>query len=229
MGGDKFKQQSKSTGGSEDLSVEKLSVSDDKDKKEEGEVQEAPKWDSLRGTRDAESVAGAATPDAAPDATPDAASPTVKASDQPQTVFSFAGGSVGSPTTADSSSPPSRPKLESEVSTSSVSSVSSTGSIKDRMKAFSSGSSASSKCPVCSKSVYPADPQVTLDGAKYHKGCAKCNDCGCQITLSNFTKVGDMLLCRTHNLARFHKDNSYVGGDKFKHKTGSGEEIAATK
>jgi hypothetical protein len=198
VGGDKFKQQSKSKGGSEDLSVEKLSVTDDKDKKEEeAPTEEAPKTNDK-----------------------------VRASDQPQTVFTFAGGSVGSPASSDSPAsdsptPPLRPKLESSVSTSSVSSVTSTGSIKDRMKAFSSGSPTSAKCPACGKAVYPADPQVTLDGVKYHKACAKCEDCKCQITLSNFTKVGEMLLCRTHNLARFHKDNSYVGGDKFKHKTGS--------
>ena len=116
-------------------------------------------------------------------------------------------------------SPTNRPKLDSVNSASSMTSTSSTGSIKDRMSAFSSGSATSAKCPVCSKTVYPADAQITLDGTKYHKACAKCADCQCQITLSNFTKVGTELLCRTHNLERFHKDNSYVGGDKFKNST----------
>ncbi|GMH94045.1 hypothetical protein TrVE_jg6169 [Triparma verrucosa] len=123
------------------------------------------------------------------------------------------GGSVLTP------SPTNRPKLDSVNSASSMTSTSSTGSIKDRMSAFSSGSATSAKCPVCSKTVYPADAQITLDGTKYHKACAKCADCQCQITLSNFTKVGTELLCRTHNLERFHKDNSYVGGDKFKNST----------
>ena len=96
-------------------------------------------------------------------------------------------------------------QLESTTSVSSVSSTGSTGSVKDRLSAFSQSSPTSGSCPVCNKTVYPNDPKIVLDGCKYHKSCAKCVDCGCQITLSNFTKVGTELLCRTHNLARFHK------------------------
>ena len=32
----------------------------------------------------------------------------------------------------------------------------------------------SSKCTVCLKAVYPMDPKVNLDGAVFHKECAKC-------------------------------------------------------
>ena len=198
VGGDKFKQKTKSSGGSEDLSVKSLSIGSEKEvkKEEEEKTPEEPaeKPSETEGENPAKSPTSA---------------PTTPTSSQPQTIFNFA-----SPL---STPPQTRPKLESVTSQSSVSSVSSTGSIKDRMKAFTSGSASSSNC-VCGKPVYPADAQVTLDGSKYHKACAKCNDCGCQITLSNFTKVGEMLLCRTHNLARFHKNNEYVGGDKFKTK-----------
>ena len=76
----------------------------------------------------------------------------------------------------------------------------------------------SSKCPVCNKTVYPMDPQIALDGHKYHKGCAKCSDCGCQISLSNFTKCDTALLCKTHYFKRFHEEGSYVGGDKYENK-----------
>lgn len=76
-----------------------------------------------------------------------------------------------------------------------------------------------SKCKVCVKSVYPMDPQINLDGSIFHKACAKCEDCKCQITIANFTKYenGDKvtLLCKTHYFKRFHEQGSYLGGDKF--------------
>jgi hypothetical protein len=71
------------------------------------------------------------------------------------------------------------------------------------------------KCITCEKTVYPLDPQIMLDGLAYHKTCAKCADCGCQITLSNFTKSGTTLLCKTHYFKRFHEEGSYLGGDKY--------------
>ena len=74
------------------------------------------------------------------------------------------------------------------------------------------------KCPVCNKSVYANDPQLVLDGHKYHKACAKCNDCGCNITLSNFTMCGTVLYCKTHYFKRFHEEGSYLGGDKYENK-----------
>lgn len=65
------------------------------------------------------------------------------------------------------------------------------------------------KCKICKKSVYPMDPQINLDGSLFHKPCAKCSDCNCQITLSNFVKheTGDetILLCKTHYFKRFHE------------------------
>lgn len=79
------------------------------------------------------------------------------------------------------------------------------------------------KCKVCLKSVYPMDPQINLDGTKLHKACAKCGDCGCQITISNFTKNESedqtVLLCKIHYFKRFHEGGSYLGGDKFRVKS----------
>jgi len=73
------------------------------------------------------------------------------------------------------------------------------------------------------KSVYPMDPQINLDGTKLHKACAKCGDCGCQITISNFTKNESedqtVLLCKIHYFKRFHEGGSYLGGDKFRVKS----------
>ena len=78
-------------------------------------------------------------------------------------------------------------------------------------------------CKICSKAIYPMDPQINLDGSKFHKTCAKCGECGCQITLSNFTKNESndqtMLLCKIHYFKRFHEGGSYVGGDKYRTKS----------
>jgi hypothetical protein len=66
------------------------------------------------------------------------------------------------------------------------------------------------------------DPQINLDGAIFHKSCAKCADCKCQITISNFTKHESpsetILLCKTHYFKRFHEGGSYLGGDRFHNK-----------
>lgn len=81
------------------------------------------------------------------------------------------------------------------------------------------------KCKVCTKSVYAMDPQINLDGNLFHKPCAKCADCNCQLTLQNFTKniSGDntLLLCKIHYFKRFHEEGAYVGGDKFQNKSRS--------
>ena len=79
---------------------------------------------------------------------------------------------------------------------------------------------AATSCKICSKSVYPADPQLNLDGSLFHKACCKCADCGCQITLSNFAKNETSqcttLLCKTHYFQRFNKGGgNYLGDEKY--------------
>lgn len=59
---------------------------------------------------------------------------------------------------------------------------------------------------------------IFTDGDKYHKECAKCEDCKCTITLANFTKSGTTLLCKTHYFTRFSVSGSYLGGEKFEKK-----------
>ena len=71
---------------------------------------------------------------------------------------------------------------------------------------------------MCNKAVYANDPHISLDGHKYHKACAKCTDCGCNITLSNFTKCDTVLYCKTHYFKKFHEEGSYLGGHKYENK-----------
>mmetsp|Transcript_5693 Transcript_5693/g.11342 ORF Transcript_5693/g.11342 Transcript_5693/m.11342 type:complete len:114 (+) Transcript_5693:146-487(+) len=102
-------------------------------------------------------------------------------------------------------------------------------SIQERMKKFtpSQSTGVSNKCGGCGKSVYPADPQIQLEGTKYHKACAKCQDCACQITLGNFTKTDNVLLCKTHYFQRFHTEGEYMGGEKFLKTTKSTDSAGA--
>ncbi|GMH90762.1 hypothetical protein TL16_g11861 [Triparma laevis f. inornata] len=220
VGGEKFKHKEK-TGGADSGSVASTSSM----KEDMKQVREQETVFKFRGD---DKKVESAEPRSIKTQDTNATSPTPVSTRLKSTSIADRAAAFGG--TSLTPSPTNRPKLGSELSTSSVnstSSVSSTGSIKDRMSAFSKGSGGSGKCPVCSKTVYPADAQITLDGIKYHKPCAKCVDCNCQITLSNFTKIGVELLCRTHNLERFHKDNSYVGGEKFEHKSKSSKDICA--
>ena len=93
-------------------------------------------------------------------------------------------------------------------------------SVKDRLKAFGASVNNTNKCAVCTKSVYPNDPQLVLDSHKYHKGCAKCSDCKCQIDTSNFTRDGTTLYCTTHYVKRFKEQGKFVGEEKFSRKRG---------
>jgi hypothetical protein len=90
------------------------------------------------------------------------------------------------------------------------------------MKAFGGGAGNQVKCAVCDRAVYPNDPQITLDGIAYHKSCAKCSDCSCQITLGNFCKFGTTLFCKTHYFKRFSEEGTYLGGEKYAQKSTGG-------
>jgi len=90
------------------------------------------------------------------------------------------------------------------------------GSVKDRLKMFGGGAGNRTLCAQCNKAVYPNDPQITLDGVVYHKQCAKCIECKCQITIQNFTKDGTTLYCKTHYFKKFREEGTYLGGEKYK-------------
>jgi hypothetical protein len=91
---------------------------------------------------------------------------------------------------------------------------------------FGSNAGNQTKCAQCSRSVYANDPQIVLDGVVYHKECAKCSDCKCQITIQNFTKSGTTLFCKTHYFKKFNEEGTYLGGDKYNHKSAPGAYVA---
>lgn len=75
------------------------------------------------------------------------------------------------------------------------------------------------------------DPQINLDGNLFHKTCAKCSECKCQIGLNNFAKTevdGKLiLLCKTHYMKQFSElGGAYLGGERFQVK--STRDIQAT-
>lgn len=60
------------------------------------------------------------------------------------------------------------------------------------------------------------DTQINIDGFVFHAACAKCVDCRCQITLSNYTKIKNadktiLLLCQNDFYKRFHERGSWNG------------------
>jgi len=42
------------------------------------------------------------------------------------------------------------------------------------------------KCPVCTKSVYAAEPSVAADGNKFHAACFRCLECKTQLTMAKW-------------------------------------------
>ena len=57
----------------------------------------------------------------------------------------------------------------------------------------------SNKCPVCGKTVY-ATEALTVSGANYHKGCFRCQEqgCGISLTLKNFKSLDNKIWCEKH-------------------------------
>lgn len=90
------------------------------------------------------------------------------------------------------------------------------------MKKFAAAT-AVPKCSNCNRAVYANDPQVVLDGLSYHRACAKCTECKCQITIQNFAKSGTTLYCRTHYFKKFNEEGTLLGSEKFTHQSAPGK------
>ena len=81
-------------------------------------------------------------------------------------------------------------------------------------------------CRVCLTAVYPADPQINIDGSIFHKQCCKCSQCQCQLNLDSFHASGGereggtvTLYCSTHYFRFFSESGgSYLGGAEYARK-----------
>ena len=90
-----------------------------------------------------------------------------------------------------------------------------------KKKTFSFGEGGK-KCKKCAKTIYPADPELSMGDNTYHKSCSKCETCRGQLTISNFATSGDRLLCKTHFMEEFAvSGGQYGGGDRFKKRSSS--------
>lgn len=74
------------------------------------------------------------------------------------------------------------------------------------------------KCGLCKATVYPHEPNLALDGRKFHSKCAKCADCGKNLSLTDFGKASDFIdgdmsvFCKRHYEERFlRSDSKYKG------------------
>merc|ERR1711934_217808 len=70
------------------------------------------------------------------------------------------------------------------------------------------GSSGSSGCPVCLRSVFPMEAVMAADRTPYHKYCLKCNECGRKLEIANMNEHEKLLFCGScyQVLFRAHSD-----------------------
>lgn len=66
-------------------------------------------------------------------------------------------------------------------------------SVKALMGKFG-GVSIDAKCPACDKTAYAAEA-VDVDGAKWHKGCFRCAECKCSLSLMTVVQCEGKLWC----------------------------------
>ena len=75
------------------------------------------------------------------------------------------------------------------------------------------GGESQQKCGVCMKTIYANVTKLVIDAMKFHRACAKCSTCQCQLTLGNFATADDLLLCKTHLLESFARAGGKYAGD----------------
>ena len=81
---------------------------------------------------------------------------------------------------------------------------------------FGTGGGGQQKCGACMKTIYANDAKLVIDEMKFHRACAKCSTCQCQLTLGNFATADDLLLCKTHLMESFARaGGKYAGDSKF--------------
>lgn len=85
------------------------------------------------------------------------------------------------------------------------------------------------KCAACQKSVYGADPQVSVDKSLYHTPCFKCSKCNSQLTLSTFAACNGLIFHKSCLKQEFTLRGSYddVGKSKEEREAMAAQKAAA--
>jgi len=67
-------------------------------------------------------------------------------------------------------------------------------------------------CARCAKPSYAAE-SIDVDGARYHRNCFKCAECGTKLSSATFSTVDGTLYCRNHALAKTVRVRPNFGAD----------------
>jgi len=78
-------------------------------------------------------------------------------------------------------------------------------------KKFNTGPSNSTKCQVCTKSVYPME-KLEVDGLVFHKSCLKCETCKRTLSLGTYAALQGKYYCKPHLKQLFKLKGNYDEG-----------------
>lgn len=78
-------------------------------------------------------------------------------------------------------------------------------------KKFNAAPSNSTKCQVCTKSVYPME-RLEVDGVVFHKICLKCETCKRTLSLGNYAALQGKYYCKPHLQQLFKLKGNYDEG-----------------
>ena len=81
--------------------------------------------------------------------------------------------------------------------------------IVNKRRSSLSGLTQTTSCAVCGKPLYPMDSQMKLDKVSVHSSCARCHECKCTVSFSNYAKSerngAFVLLCQTHYMRQTYE------------------------
>merc|ERR1711915_933517 len=85
-----------------------------------------------------------------------------------------------------------------------------------RTMGWKSLSAASSLCPLCSRSAYPAESYIAADRTPYHKACLKCGGCQRRLTSASLNEHNKALYCQSCYQQQFIEMSDNGPADKRK-------------
>jgi len=70
-------------------------------------------------------------------------------------------------------------------------------------------------CVICNKTVY-YNERVQADNKVYHQDCFKCHHCHKNLSLGNYSALGENFYCKPHFMELFKKEGKYNFGKEGK-------------